>query len=51
MDASFPEPPDLLLLSNTLDRMPGIVGHSLFPRIASKAIIAREQDIQILERT
>lgn len=51
MDIQFPEPPDIQLLSNTLDSMPGIVGHSLFHRIASKAIIAGTHEIQILEKT
>ena len=50
IDASFPEAQDVRLLSNALDRMPGVVGHSLFHKIASKAIIASESGIRILEK-
>lgn len=36
-------------LSELLDHTPGIVGHSLFYKIASKAIIARKDRIDIIE--
>lgn len=51
MDACFFETPDIRLLSDTLDRTPGIIGHSLFYQIASKAIIAGEAGVRVLERS
>lgn len=50
MDAKFSGTPDLEELNRVLDGMPGIVGHSLFYQIASKAIIAGEHGIRMIER-
>lgn len=50
LDASFSEAQDAQLLSNALDKMPGIVGHSLFHGMVSKAIIAGAQGVRVLER-
>lgn len=43
-------PQDLQKLSQTLDGIPGIVGHSLFYGLASQAIVARQNRIDILKR-
>lgn len=50
MDARFSEILPLEELDRRLNGLPGIVGHSLFYQIASKAIIAGKQGIRIVER-
>lgn len=37
-------------LAQVLDQIPGVVGHSLFYQIAAKAIIAKNDGIEIVER-
>lgn len=51
MDAAFSEVEDIKSLSETLDSIPGLVGHSLFYQIASKAIIVKEDGIEVLDRS
>lgn len=50
MDAYFEQVDDLEDLAKTLDSLPGLVGHSLFYKVASKVIIAKENDKIIKER-
>lgn len=50
MDAKFLKIPPLEELNRVLDGTPGIVGHSLFYQIASKAIIASKHGIRMVER-
>lgn len=49
MEAKFSSVKDIKLLSQTLDAIPGIVGHSLFFGIAKKAIIAKNDKIDMIE--
>lgn len=51
MDAKFLKLPYVEELNRILDGIPGIVGHSLFYQIASKAMIASEQGIRMIERS
>lgn len=51
LEAGFQDVGDAEGLAAELDRIPGIVGHSLFCRIASKVIIAKADGIEVLERT
>lgn len=48
MEAYFDKVESLEKLNQTLDQIPGIVGHSLFYHIASKAIIAGEDEVKIV---
>lgn len=50
LEARFQDTGDAQKLAAELDRIPGIVGHSLFCRIASKAIIAKADGVEVLER-
>ncbi|MDO4168399.1 MAG: ribose 5-phosphate isomerase A [Lachnospiraceae bacterium] len=50
MDVRFSNSSSLDEINAKLNRIPGIVEHSLFYQIASKAIIASENGIQIIER-
>ncbi len=50
MEAHFPQAEDAKALSDRLDRMPGIAGHSLFCGIAAKAVIVKENGIDIIEK-
>ena len=50
LEARFAPMENLEALSNALDRMPGMVGHSLFYQIATKALIAKADGIEIVER-
>lgn len=50
MDATFEKVSNLEKLSTTLDTIPGLIGHSLFYQIASKAIIASSEKIILKER-
>lgn len=47
-DIRFTELPELGDLNSTIKMIPGVVEHSLFYRIASKAIIAGEKGIQVI---
>lgn len=51
LEAKFDPVDDVEALSNALDRMPGMVGHSLFCQIASKALIAKADGIELVVRT
>ena len=48
MDARFSKTPDLQKLNEQLNAISGIVGHGLFYRKASKAVIAGKNDIRIV---
>ncbi|MDO4555664.1 MAG: ribose 5-phosphate isomerase A [Lachnospiraceae bacterium] len=50
MEAYFTNVKDSKSLSDTLDQMAGIAGHSLFCAIAKKAIVAKKEKIDIIER-
>lgn len=50
LEAKFSEVKDIKLLSQKLDQIPGIVGHSLFYKFATKAIIAKQDGIDIIEK-
>lgn len=50
LEAGFRDVGDAERLAAELDRIPGIVGHSLFCGIASKAVIAKADGIAVLER-
>ena len=50
MEGHFPQAEDAKALSDRLDRMPGIAGHSLFCGIAAKAVIVKENGIDIIEK-
>lgn len=50
LEARFAKVDDAGKLAADLDRIPGMVGHSLFYQIASKAILAKADGITILER-
>ena len=50
MEARFPRAEDAKVLSDRLDRMPGIAGHSLFCGLAAKAVIVKENGIDIIEK-
>ena len=50
MEAHFPQAEDAKALSDRLDRIPGIAGHSLFCGIAAKAVIVKENGIDIIEK-
>ena len=50
LEARFHSAGDIGALSMELDQMPGMVGHSLFYQIASKAIIAKADGIDLLEK-
>ncbi len=50
MEAKFQQVHDTKKLALELDRMPGIIGHSLFYQIASKAVIAKADGIEIIEK-
>ncbi len=42
---------DIGALSEQIDRIPGVVGHSLFYQIAAKAIIAKKDHIEVVQAT
>lgn len=48
MEAKFSEVENAEVLSDTLNRMPGIVGHSLFCNVAEAAIIVKTDGIGII---
>lgn len=48
MDAKFKQADDIGKLASALDRIPGIAGHSLFYHIASKAVIAKADGVEII---
>ena len=50
LEARFQKVEDAGKLAADLDRIPGLVGHSLFYQIASKAILAKRDGIEILSR-
>lgn len=50
MEAKFSSVDDIRVLSQTLNHIPGIVGHSLFYGIAKKAIIVGNDKIDIIEK-
>ena len=50
MEARFSPAEDAKVLSDRLDRMPGIAGHSLFCGLAAKAVIVKENGIDIIEK-
>lgn len=50
MEAVFAKVDDIQKLSETLDGIPGLVGHSLFYHIASKAIIAKKDSVELVSR-
>lgn len=50
LEAGFRDVDDVERLATELERIPGIVGHSLFCGIASKAVIAKADGIAVLER-
>lgn len=50
LEAGFRDVDDAVRLAAELERIPGIVGHSLFCGIASKAVIAKADGIAVLER-
>ena len=50
MEAHFTRIGDAKVLSDQLDRIPGIAGHSLFCGIAAKAVIVKESGIDIIEK-
>lgn len=49
LEARFKPPVSAEKLALALDRMPGIVDHSLFYHVASKAVIAKSDGIEIVE--
>lgn len=49
LEANFQNVSDLAQLSSELDKIAGLVGHSLFYQIASKAIIAKQDGVIIEE--
>lgn len=51
LEARFQCVEDLGKLAADLDRIAGLVGHSLFYQIASKAVIAKHDGIQVIERS
>lgn len=50
MEARFNKVDDAGALCEALDRVNGIIGHSLFYQIASKAIIAKADGIEVMEK-
>ena len=50
LEAGFQDAVDVEQLDAELDRIPGIVGHSLFCGIVSKAVLAKADGIEVLER-
>ncbi|MEE1312253.1 MAG: ribose 5-phosphate isomerase A [Lachnospiraceae bacterium] len=50
MEASFLEVKDVKALAEKLDAITGIVDHSLFYQVASKAIIAKDDEIFVIEK-
>lgn len=50
MEAKFCQVENIAQLAFQLDRIAGIVGHSLFYQIASKAIIAKTEGVEIREK-
>lgn len=51
LEAKFSKVEDTGKLSSELDGIPGLVGHSLFYGIASKAIIAKADEIAVVEKS
>lgn len=49
LEAEFGQVQSVEKLALELDRMPGIVGHSLFYHIASKAVIAKTDGVEVVE--
>lgn len=47
IDAEFQNMSNIAELSAELDQIPGVVGHSLFYQIATKAIIAKTGDVEV----
>lgn len=50
LDAYYQAPLALDQLNNFLNALPGVVGHSLFYQLATQAIIASENQIQVIVR-
>lgn len=50
MEARFPRTDNAKVLSDRLDQIPGIAGHSLFCGIVAKAVIVKEKGIDIIEK-
>ena len=50
VDLTFPVFPDLNELNSNIKMIPGVVEHSLFYRIATKAIIAGANGVKIIQR-
>ncbi len=50
IEAKFSNVESVQKLAEKLDQIPGIVGHSLFYQIAAKAIIAKKDGIEIIEK-
>ncbi|CAM4101734.1 ribose-5-phosphate isomerase [Streptococcus penaeicida] len=50
LEATFTKPNDLAKLANQLDKIKGLIDHSLFYQVATKAIIASSNQVELIER-
>lgn len=50
MEARFQQVGEVRQLALKLDQIPGVVGHSLFYQIATKAILAKAETVEIIEK-